>query len=118
MPDTDPITNPQTKRRRKTPNKQIKLSEFKRGKGIWKFNCSLLKDKEYLDLINKTIKDETVKYAAKIYNMEKIDQITFENIHLAIGDRLFLETLLLEMRGTTIQYSTQLKKEQTNEEQN
>ena len=95
----------------------LKLSEFKRGKGIWKFNCSLLKDKEYLDLINKTIKDETVKYAAKIYNMEKIDQISFENIHLTIGDRLFLETLLLEMRGTTIQYSTQLKKEQTNEEQ-
>ena len=78
-----------------------------------KFNCSLLKDKEYLDVIDKTIKDETVKYAAKVYNMEKIDQ----NIHLTIGDRLFLETLLLEMRGTTIQYSTRLKKEQTNEEQ-
>ena len=94
----------------------LKLSEFKRGKGIWKFNCSLLKDKEYLDLINKTIKDETVKYAAKVYNMEKIDQISFENIHLTIEDRLFLETLLLEIRGTTIQYSTRLKKEQTNEE--
>ena len=46
-----------------------------------------------------------------------MDQISFENIHLTIGDRLFLETLLLEMRGTTIQYSTRLKKEQTNEEQ-
>ena len=88
----------------------LKLSEFKRGKGIWKFNCSLLKDKEYLDLINKTIKDEMVKYTAKVYNMEKIDKISFENIHLMIGDRLFLETLLLEMRGTTIQYSTRLKK--------
>ena len=58
-----------------------------------------------------------VKYAAKIYNIEKMDQISFENIHLTIGDCLFLETLLLEMRATTIQYLTRLKKEQTNEEQ-
>ena len=89
----------------------LKLTEFKRGKGnIWKFNCSLLKDKDYLDLINKTIKDEMVKNAAKIYNIEKIDQTSFDKIHLTIDDRLFLETLLLEMRGTTIQYSTRLKK--------
>ena len=51
-----------------------------------------------------------VKYAAKIYNIEKIDQISFDKIHLTIGDHLFLETLLLELRGTTIQYMTRLKK--------
>ena len=39
-----------------------------------------------------------------------MDQISFVNIHLTIGDCLFLETLILEMRGTTIQYSTRLKK--------
>jgi hypothetical protein len=36
----------------------FKLSNFKRGKGIWKFNNSLLHNKEYINLIKTTIKDE------------------------------------------------------------
>jgi hypothetical protein len=36
----------------------FKLSNFKRGKGIWKFNNSLLHDKNYITLIKTTIKDE------------------------------------------------------------
>ena len=47
----------------------ITLNNFIRGKGVWKFNCSLLKDPEYLTLINKTIDKETINYAAKVYNI-------------------------------------------------
>jgi exonuclease III len=46
----------------KTDHSSVKvtfqLSNFKRGKGIWKFNNSLLHDKNYINLIKTTIKDE------------------------------------------------------------
>ena len=34
---------------------KIHLNKFKRGPGTWKFNSSLLKNKLYVELINKTI---------------------------------------------------------------
>ena len=82
-----------------------------RGKGIWKFNCSLLKDKDYFELINKTIKDETVKYAAKIYNTKKINEISFDKIHLTIGDHLFLEASENETDYNTILNTTEERTE-------
>jgi hypothetical protein len=36
----------------------LKLSNFQRGKGIWKFNNSLLHDKEYVNLIKRLIQQE------------------------------------------------------------
>ena len=36
----------------------IKLNNFDRGKGTWKFNTSLLKNVEYREMINKTIEEE------------------------------------------------------------
>ena len=39
----------------------ITLCNFKRGKGVWKFNCSLLKDKEYFIQMNNVIDEETVR---------------------------------------------------------
>ena len=37
---------------------QICLNSFKQGKGLWKFNNSLLENKSYLDLVNNIIKEE------------------------------------------------------------
>ena len=34
----------------------VDFSKFVKGKGFWKFNTSLIKDKEYTDLIKTTIK--------------------------------------------------------------
>ena len=39
---------------------KIKLNKIIRGKGVWKLNRSLLKDPDYLTLINKTIDKETI----------------------------------------------------------
>ena len=39
----------------------INLSEFKHGKGYWKFNVSLLKNQNYFNLINEIIEEEKVK---------------------------------------------------------
>ena len=33
----------------------VKINEFKKGKGLWKFNTSLLKDREYVEEIKKCI---------------------------------------------------------------
>ena len=46
------------------------ISNFKRGRGTWKLNTSLLKDKEYLRLINNCIQDEFLKYAAPVYELD------------------------------------------------
>ena len=40
---------------------EIDFSKFKRGKGFFKFNNSLNRDKEYVDLIHNTIKDTVRK---------------------------------------------------------
>jgi exonuclease III len=40
----------------------FKLSNFIRGKGIWKFNNSLLHDLEYVNLIKRTITQESISF--------------------------------------------------------
>ena len=35
----------------------LKCNDFKHGKGLWKFNNSLLKQQKYLDTINEVIKN-------------------------------------------------------------
>ena len=39
---------------------EIAENKFQIGKGIWKFNNSLLKNKDYLDLINRIIDEEII----------------------------------------------------------
>ena len=46
---------------------RIKLSNFKLGKGVWKFNNSLLAQQNYLDLINNVIQAEKLKYVLPVY---------------------------------------------------
>ena len=90
--------------------------KFERGRGLWKFNCSLLKDKEYLILINNLIGQEKLKYTVTVYNPENVMQISDFNINFTISDSEFLELLLMQIRGETIRYSTFLKKQAMKEE--
>ena len=91
-------------------NLKLKISPFKRGKGIWKLNCSLLKDPKYLELINAVIKEERANYAVPVYNREIIDAIPDANLELIIPKKDFLELLLLRIRGETIRYASVLKR--------
>ena len=88
----------------------ILLNKFYRGKGSWKFNTNLLKDINYLKLINEYIQEEIIKYAVPVYNIEKINLINEHDIHLRIPDDLFLEMLILRMRGESVKFSS-IKKE-------
>ena len=86
----------------------IEINKFERGKGIWKLNCDHLKDIEYLTKINTIICQEKVAYALPVYNLQYVQE-NDEYIQFSIDDKLFLETLLLKIRGETIKYAAQKK---------
>ena len=94
----------------------LKLNEFKHGKGLWKFNNSLLKDIEYIECINKYIDQIKHQYAVPVYKRESISKIPEAEIQFTINDQLFLETLLMEIRSKTISYASQVKKKRTKKE--
>ena len=75
------------------------FSEIERGPGYWKLNCSLLRDQEFLILIQKKIKDCCVQYENK-----------------AIAPDLFWETLKMECRKNSIAYSAHKKRQQLDEQ--
>ena len=77
----------------------------------WKFNNSLLRDFQYIEAIKKIITDIKKQYSALVYNRDNIDKIDCKSLELVINDALFLDTLLMEIRGKTIAYSSYKKKE-------
>ena len=63
---------------------------------------------------------ENVKqqYCIPIYNFENIEHIDNNNIQFVINGQLFLETLLMEIRGKTISFSSYKSKLNKNRESN
>ena len=87
------------------------MNNFKCGKGIWKFNNSLLKQKEYLNLINSAIQDKIFKYAIPVYNMNFLSNpANYGNIDLVIDSDIFLELLFLRLRGKSVKFASFQKK--------
>ena len=90
----------------------ILLDCFRKHKGVWKFNNSLLSNIKYLDLINKTIQQEVLKYAIPVYdydflnNPENNGSITF-----TVDSDFLLEMIFLQIWGETIKFTSFLKKE-------
>ncbi|MEM6816943.1 MAG: reverse transcriptase domain-containing protein, partial [Bacteroidota bacterium] len=90
----------------------LRFKNIPKGKTFWKFNNSLLKDHDYVSLVRQTILDTKSKYAPTPYNQHKLDEIPNEIFHSVLNDQLFLEMLLLEIRGKTIAFSVHKKKQQ------
>ena len=86
-------------------------------KTYWKFNNSLLKDKPFIEKTKKIILDTIKQYALPVYNLENIETINNQDIIFSIDDQLFYDTLLMEIRGSTISYASYKKKKQEKEEQ-
>ena len=86
---------------------KLKLHENERGRGYWKFNNSLLKDKKFVEETKQVIDEVKRTYAA---NIEPGENIQNQDIIFNINDQLFLETLLMMIRGNTIKYSSIRKK--------
>ena len=94
----------------------IVISKLKIGKGIWKFNKSLFKIKDYLELVNKIIfTKKKTKYAIPVYSTEYVRNEN-ESIKFNIYDDDFLEVIFLQIRGETIKFASYLKKQHHIEE--
>ena len=95
----------------------IEINDFVKGKGLWKFNVSLLKDKAYINTVKKCIIDTKEQYMLPVYNTEFIkDNINNDMVEFTISHKLFLEMLLMEIRGKTISYSAYRKKKEKEKE--
>ena len=104
----------------------LKLDFFEqaRGKGYWKFNNSLLKDKKYIKIVKDTInevlsvhlKETKVANNENENNNNNNDNDRDQNKEFIINDQLLLETILMMIRGETIKYSSFKKKKQIEEE--
>ena len=95
---------------------KFKFNENEKHSTYWKFNNSLLKNVDYITTVKKVISEVKKQYSALVYNPESIDKIPQYDIVLQINDQLFLEVLLMEIRGKTISYSSHLKKETDKQE--
>ena len=82
----------------------IKLTDQIKGKGLWKFNNSLLKNEDYTNEIKECISDTLNRYKAP--NARGTD---YENWQFTIGDQPLFEILKMEIRGRTISFSSALK---------
>ena len=96
---------------------QLEFGKFKKGKSYWKMNNSLLKDINYVKKIKKKILDLKEQYCEKnLLNNRNISEIPNEEIKFNINDQLFFETILFEIRGETIAYSSKIKKYENEKE--
>ena len=67
-------------------------------------------NKDYSKIVREKIIDLKKQYAALIYNRDKIQEIDDNELQLTINVQLFLEMLLLEIRGKTISFASYIKK--------
>lgn len=88
----------------------LKKVQFVRDRPLWKFNNSLLKDKEYVEIVKKVISEVKKQYVLPVYNYDNIDEVSPEMLQFQISDQMFFEMILLEIRGKTISYSSYKKK--------
>ncbi|PJE77964.1 hypothetical protein CI610_03103 [invertebrate metagenome] len=68
---------------------QIIIADFKRGRGFWKFNNSLLKDTLYINKVKETILKTKQEYALPVYNISNIPEIDPSMFQSSLNDQLF-----------------------------
>lgn len=91
----------------------LHFSVFKHGKGLWKYNNALLKEPQYIEMINNHIKEIKRQYTVPIYVQRIINEIPDSEIQFMVNDQSFLETLLIEIRAKTISFGSYVKKKNT-----
>ena len=85
----------------------LKLANSERGKGYLKINHTLLKDLHYH--VTQKVKG-IIEEVKRIYYLNSYALNINQNIESNINDQLFLETLLMMIRGMTIKYSSEKNK--------
>ena len=80
----------------------IDFSKFSRGRGFFKFNNSLIKDLEYVTLVNDVTREVATKYAEDIYEpnfLQIASPEQIQNLTFTINPQLFLECLFPGNKG-------------------
>ena len=83
---------------------ELQITKFEKGKGFWHFNNSLLKDTVYVNKVKEIILKTKEEYVPSPILRSNIPNIQNESLQLIIDDSLFLEVLLINIRGVTISY--------------
>ena len=81
------------------------INQHKRGNGWFKFNTSLLKDKEYLSLMREAVYDVLELYCVPVYTRQFLIQDLGHTAQFQISHALLWEALILQLRTQTISYS-------------
>ena len=89
----------------------FKTNIVKRNRPFWKFNNSLLRDAVFVNLVKQVVFDVKKQYALPVYDRDNIYLIDDEHLGFTVGDQLFFEMLLLEIRGKCISYTSYKNKE-------
>ena len=93
-----------------------------KGRGLYKFNLSLLKDREYVSMVKRNIKNSVLQYALPVYEREFLESSIGKpeslNICYCISDALLYETIMLNVRTETITYGISKKKQRLHKEKN
>ena len=117
---TSAILNPNIETRWKSDHAPVSVrfnvNGQQRGRGVWKFNNSLLMYKDFKTVIMQEIGTQKAIYAATPYNPEIVENFPNKDIQLTISYRLFWETLLTVLRGTIITFAAKKKREAMREE--
>ena len=93
---------------------EIDFRKFKRGRGFWKFNNSLLRDMEYVKIVKKCVKKVVKTYADEQFTEDFIENASpsqLQALTFNINPQLLFDMIQLEIRGETIKYSSRIKKE-------
>ena len=106
---TDCSINPSYRSDHSSIQIKLLLNKFERGRGLWKFNCSLLKDKYYTEMINSIIQEEKQEYAIPVYSLDFLSKVSNDSVQLTLSDSQFLEMLLMRVRGETIKFASYKK---------
>ena len=80
---------------------EYKVAENIKGRGYFKVNNSLLRDAEYVSKVKNIILETLSDDTPLVYKKDQISSLPAQDIILTISDQLFLETVIMNIRGYT-----------------
>ena len=89
---------------------RMEISKFERGKGLWKLNCNLLTNADYVNLVNDTIQEVKLQYAVPVYSLDFLNSTSDFDLVFTIEKDLLLEIILFKIRAKTIKFASTLRK--------
>ena len=87
-------------------------SPVQKGRGFWRFNNDLLKDKDFIVGCNKVIADTMETYSAKLNKIESPTLEQYTDAEFDINYTLLHNVIMMEARSYTMKFVAKKRKEQ------